>query len=399
MGPECGSCTPDPPAPSAPHSIPPALDAAEKRIGGARGTRYNSPIVRTPRIILATLCLALACSAQGAPDAVQDFAARIDALAGPGTATLTVKNLSSADSEQLARFRKALQGRLNDAGVRLRQPPQSTSEIRVTLSENAHGLVYLAEVQQGEDVRVAIVEAPRVAVMAAGASAMSLRRSLLVSRAEPVLDAALLRAGGQAGLAVLTAQAVVLYRQRDGGWSEESNVPITHGPSFPLDLRGRLVPAGEGLLDAYLPATVCSITATGALRAECHDADDAWPLGAQAAFFNSARNYFNGLLRPGFGKPLAPFFQPRRFPTPDIRFGSLPVWMARFAPTTECARASSECATGAATWLRCTLDVAAATSCWLPARPMRAATIRCGRTNWWSASRNLPCPQWTLPEP
>jgi hypothetical protein len=286
-------------------------------IGGTQCSRYNSRIVRSLRILLLALCLAPGCCAQsGEGDAVQEFAARIVALAGPGAATLTITNSSSADAEQVSRFRRALQGRLNDAGVRLRQSAQATTEIRVTVTENARGLVYLAEVQQGSETRLAIVESLRVAPITAGASAMSLRRSLLAVRGEPVLDAAMLRAGNETKLVLLTAQSVVLYRQQGGKWSEESSAPIAHGSAFPLDLRGRLVSTGEHNLDAYLPGTVCSVSANGALRADCHDADDAWPMGAQAAFFYAGRNYFSGLLRPGFGKQMPPFFSAAALPYP-----------------------------------------------------------------------------------
>jgi len=299
-------------------SIPTEELRPEKRIGGAGASRYNSRIVRTlPLAVVVALCLTLPCRAQAvAPDAAQEFAARIAALAGPGTATLTTVNSSSATAEQYATFRKALQRGLQDAGVRLRQSAQASSDIGVTLSENARGLVYLAEVKQGTETRTVVMEAPRMAAPPGPSSAMTLRRSLLVSRAEPMLDAALLRVGGENRLAVLSARAVVLYRQQAGKWDEESSAPITHGQSLPLDLRGHLVHTGEFSLEAYLPGTVCTVNLAGAIHAECRDADDAWPLGAQAALFNSGRNYFNGLLRPGFGRQLAPFFSAAALPYP-----------------------------------------------------------------------------------
>jgi hypothetical protein len=299
-------------------SIPGGGLRPEKRIGGPGASRYNSRIVRIlPLVILVALCLTYPCSAQAsAPAAAQEFAARIAALAGPGTATLTTVNSSSATAEQYAIFRKALQRSLQDAGVRLRQSAQANSDIGVTLSENARGLVYLAEVKQGSETRAVVMEAPRIAAPPEPASAMTLRRSLLVSRAEPVLDAALLRVSGENRLAVLSARAVVMYRQQAGKWDEESSAPITHSQPLPLDLRGHLVHTGEFSLEAYLPGTVCTINLAGAIHADCRDADDAWPLGAQAAFFNSGRNYFNGLLRPGFGRQLPPFFSAASLPYP-----------------------------------------------------------------------------------
>lgn len=272
--------------------------------------------------MLAVLCSAFHCIAQVsnglAQSAVSEFAARIVSLAGPGTASLTTKNASSATAEQFAVFRKTLQRSLQEAGVRLRQSPQAASEIRVTLSENVRGLVYLAEVQQGSETRVTMMEALPAAVIATpAASTMSLRRTLLVSREEPVLDATLMRMGSESKLAVLTSQAVVLYHQQDGKWAEEISAGIPHSQPFPLDLRGRLVSIGERTLDAYLPGTVCSVTLVSSLHVDCRDADDAWPLGTQAAFFYAGRNYFSGLLRPGLGKQMAPFFSAAPLPYPS----------------------------------------------------------------------------------
>jgi hypothetical protein len=146
---------------------------------------------------------------------------------------------------------------------------------------------------------------------------MTLRRVLLASRAEPVLDAAQIRVANETKLVLLTATAIVLYRQQAGKWTEEISTPVRHGQRFPLDLRGRLVSSGESTLDAYLPGAICQVNAAGGLRAECHDADDAWPLEAQAAFFNSAGNFFNGLMRPGFGRQLPPFFTAAALPYPS----------------------------------------------------------------------------------
>lgn len=291
---------------------------AEKRIGGAVASRYNSRIVSTrPLVILLALCLALACHAQAAPqDVEQEFASRIVALTGPGAATLTVVNASSANAEQFASFRKTLQHNLQEDGVRVRQSAQANSDIRVTLSENARGLVYVAEVQQGSETRQVIVEATLVTSATLPASAMTLRRTLLVSRVEPVLDAVQLRVGNEAKLVLLTAQAVVLYRQQAGTWVEQASLKVVHGQRLPQDLRGRLVVSSERTVDAYLPGVICQVSVADALRTECRDADDAWPMGAQAAFFNSAANYFNGLLRPGFGKQMAPFFTAAALPFP-----------------------------------------------------------------------------------
>jgi hypothetical protein len=253
----------------------------------------------------------------GVPDAVQEFASRVVALAGPGTTTLTAINVSSANAEQFSNFRKALQQSLQEAGVHLRPSAQASSAIRVTLSENVRGLVYLAEVQQGSDTRYVVMEAGKAASATSAATAMSLRRTLLALRSEPVLDAAEVHVANETKLLLLGSQSALLYRQRGAQWIEEASVPLPRGSSPSLDLRGHLAPAPDAAIDAYLPGTVCSLALAPALRAECHQADDAWPMGTQAAFFNSSGNYFNGLMRPGFGKQLPPFYTVAAVPYPS----------------------------------------------------------------------------------
>jgi len=46
----------------------------------------------------------------------------------------------------------------------------------------------------------------------------------------------------------------------------------------------------------------------------CRETDDPWPIGGQKAFFNSARNYFTGILAPGLGTQLPPFFSVATLP-------------------------------------------------------------------------------------
>jgi hypothetical protein len=40
----------------------------------------------------------------------------------------------------------------------------------------------------------------------------------------------------------------------------------------------------------------------------CSDSDDPWPLASQKAFYNSTRNFFTGVVMPGFGPKLPPFY-------------------------------------------------------------------------------------------
>ena len=103
---------------------------------------------------------------------------------------------------------------------------------------------------------------------------------------------------------------------------------INHSRPWPRDLRGRLIPARDHLLDVYLPGIVCRSTAGTPLTLSCRESDDPWPLvsgrlngttlsvfpsaglanGASTvvpqlgAFYASTRNFFTGALTPEVGK-------------------------------------------------------------------------------------------------
>jgi len=67
-----------------------------------------------------------------------------------------------------------------------------------------------------------------------------------------------------------------------------------------------------------LPGAMCSGTNTGAqVAVVCGDSDDPWPVGlTQRAFYNSMRDSFTGVLAPGFGMEIAPFYQASDIPRP-----------------------------------------------------------------------------------
>jgi hypothetical protein len=87
-------------------------------------------------------------------------------------------------------------------------------------------------------------------------------------------------------------------------------------------MRGELVAAQDHVFDAYLPGVLCSGTNAGApIAVACGDSDDPWPVSGppgatQRGFYNAMRDYFTGVLAPGFGMELAPFYQASDIPRP-----------------------------------------------------------------------------------
>jgi hypothetical protein len=173
-----------------------------------------------------------------------------------------------------------------------------------------------------------MVSAPRPESATAGHESvpLSLRKIPLWTQEDAILDVAVLEENATpARIAVLDAGKVAIYRLLGGKWQQEQALEIVHTRAWPRDLRGRLIPAKDHLLDVYLPGVVCRSSAGVALTLSCRESEDPWPLvpaalsggsfsvfpGPEAnavtiapvgAFYSPLRNFFTGVLTPGVGK-------------------------------------------------------------------------------------------------
>lgn len=252
--------------------------------------------------------------------AAAELARQIALVTGPGTISLSVRSLSSIPQEETPRIQGLLEKDLADAGVKVRTGSETNDSVRVTLSQSARQGVWVGEVQQGPDVRVAMVT---VALPARATRApepeMVLNRRLLLARAEPVLDVAeVAGAGGGTTLIVLGPEEVTFYSsgpsstgtgQRD--LSKTASFTLQHERPFPRDVRGRLEVNGQGW-KAYLPGVVCvgsvSAETETARGASCSESDDPWPVGGRSALFHAGRNFFTGVTIPALAGDAAPFY-------------------------------------------------------------------------------------------
>ncbi len=289
----------------------------QKRNRGAMPRGYNSLQAMTRLrhtlfglFLLLTIAAAYA-QAERFEESTAELAQKISAVAGPGTATLELHNVSSLSEDQVAAISHALDRQLRSAGVQLRPTHDAATEIRVTFSENQRGWLWIAEIRQGTESRVVMIELPaeRAASPPANSAILTLRSSLLLSAREPLLDLQTIHQP-QAAMAALTPGSVVLYEQLNGHWKPSRTLPISGNSPLPRDPHGRIVPGTDHLFDVYLPGQTCtaSADAAAAITINCYASDDPWPLGAQRAFYNSARNYFTGVLAPGLGRTVPAFY-------------------------------------------------------------------------------------------
>ncbi|HLJ76119.1 MAG TPA: hypothetical protein VKT75_01835, partial [Acidobacteriaceae bacterium] len=138
-----------------------------------------------------------------------DLARQVAALAGPGPARLVILNNSTLPTAQIPAIRQALERDLRSQGV-LAGSAESATLIRVTLSQNLRGGLWVAEVREGTEVRVAMVQVNLDAPLSGGAGPMlTLRRTMLLTEADPIVDAAVFTLPGQQRLVVLEPERIL----------------------------------------------------------------------------------------------------------------------------------------------------------------------------------------------
>ena len=290
---------------------------------------------RTPRLHfaaklgLAVLALAIAVHAADWSAPEQQLTHKIVAVTGPGAVALTVENRSSLGKRDSEIIQNGLRSALEGLGIRFVSAEQAAATVAIVLSENPTSYVWVAEIRQGtSEAAVVMVSAPRPAnwMTPHDSVPLSLRKTSLWTQPNPILDVAVLEENATpTRIAVLDADNVSVYRLQGAKWQQELTLGIVHVRPWPRDLRGRLVPAKDHLLDAYLPGVICRSSAGAPATLNCRETDDPWPLVPAGlsgsvltvfpsagstpitippvgAFFAPTRNFFTGALTPGVGK-------------------------------------------------------------------------------------------------
>ncbi len=276
------------------------------------------------------------------------LAAQISDLLGPGRAYLIFQNLSSIPNDQLPAIRRFIEQDLEARGV-VPAGADSATTVRVTLSESASERLWVAEAIEGDETRVAMVDAGPVSEPhTPAAPALMLRREQIFTAHTPIL-AALQTPGGWIAL---EPEEVVIYGQVAGGWSVDQRIPIGQTRPLPRDPRGVLWPEQNGQgFEAWLAGTACDGSyAGGQWTVDCHPSDDPWliaeglpatqpPVAPQMqtpqpqtapapnsappaaavslkAFYNAARDYFTGVVVPISPVELPAFYSAAYVPRP-----------------------------------------------------------------------------------
>jgi hypothetical protein len=259
-------------------------------------------------------------------DPEQQLARKIVAVTGPGAVALTVNNRSSLTRKESDIIANGLRSALDAMGIRFVSWDRAAATIAISLSENQTSYVWVAEIHQAASesaIAMFSTARPETSTTSRDSVPLTLRKVPLWKQPDRILDMAVLQENAIPNyIAVLGSEQVTLYRWRGEKWEQEQSLAITHAMPWPRDLRGRLIPAKDHLLDVHMPGVLCRSTSVLPLALNCHESDDPWPLGLQGtgtnagvtssvngatanpainAFFAPTRNFFTGVLSPRIG--------------------------------------------------------------------------------------------------
>jgi len=259
-----------------------------------------------------------------------DLAAQIADIVGPGQAQLTIRNLSAIPANEVPPIRKLIEQDLKARGV-LASGTESANSIRITLSENARERLWVAEVMEGSETHVAMAHVDASTTSGSTTSERMVLRSEkiagLFNRVGEVVwnDPMLAAAEVNGHFLVIYPDRISIFSSTAGAWREANTIMTERKLS--RDPRAVMVATADGGgFTVYTPGVQCngsyalplagSSTDSG-WSVRCHASDDPWPVyqsgdasGATPlkAFYNSARDYFTGVVTPGIGVDLPPFY-------------------------------------------------------------------------------------------
>src|SRR5713101_8105691 len=165
-------------------------------------------------------CLA---EAQSMQDAAAQLAARIFSLLQRRvTVSLDFQNLTPLPPPESSSFRNALERELRKAGLAV-ATTQPEVRLRVTVSENTRGLLFVSEVWNGDTRQVVIMPWTAPALVDEKRQ-LQLSRKLIWEQPEPILDFLMLDSGSQ--LLVLTTSKVSINRLAEGRWIPSSQAAL-----------------------------------------------------------------------------------------------------------------------------------------------------------------------------
>jgi hypothetical protein len=211
--------------------------------------------------------------AQSMAEAAAQLAARISSLLqSHTTVSLEFQNLTALPPVESSNFRAALQEELRKASVETTAAGQPETRLKITISENVRGLLFVAVLTSGEDRQVVMLpwntppstqRKPRVKILV----------QPMLEQPEAILDMLLVDSGSE--LLVLTPSKVSRYKLVNGKWTPSGIVGVSWARPLPRDQRGRLESGPTGFR-VFVPGTSCNGTLEPEFKITCAPGNDTW---------------------------------------------------------------------------------------------------------------------------
>lgn len=209
---------------------------------------------------------------QSIKEAAAQLAARTSSLLPRhATVSLEVQSLTPLPAGWSS-FRSLLQDELRKTGLDM-VGTTADSRVRVTLSDSARGLLFVAEVISGDNRQVAML--PWTPPSSAQTKPrLSITKKVLWTQPEPILDILLLP-GSDSLMMILSANKIASYRLTADNWTPIATVSLLLPRPLPRDPRGRLETTADGFR-AYLPGATCSGVTEPQLKLICMPGNENW---------------------------------------------------------------------------------------------------------------------------
>jgi hypothetical protein len=271
------------------------------------------------RVALALLFGTVMGTAQPVTEAVAEVAAQLAArtsslLPRHPTVSLDLQNLSALPAGDWSNFRNLFEAELRKAGIEVAAPSSAEPHVRITLSDSARGLLFVAEITSGDSRQIAMLpwspppspqEKPRI----------TLTKKFLWTQPEPILDVLLLDSNPQ--MLVLSGSKIASFRFSGDKWTPSATASLVLPRPIPRDPRGRIERTPDGFR-AYLPGATCTGALQPDLKVTCAPGNETWPDAqvrwvtdrnmlesdaVKAPFYSIANGFFGGAE--GWGSDIA----------------------------------------------------------------------------------------------
>jgi hypothetical protein len=195
------------------------------------------------------------------------------------TVSLELESLSSMTPADLSSLRNALGQELRKAGL-LMTATQPEARVRVTVSNNARGVLMVAELLSG-DSRTVLMQPWTAPPSNESKPRLRIVSKPILDQAEPILDLLL---NSESDLLVLSPTSVTSLHLNGGRWTSNGVAAFSPLTPIPRDVRGRIEGAPGGF-SIYLPGTTCSGTFQPVLRVVCSPPNELWPVNPREPSF------------------------------------------------------------------------------------------------------------------